>query len=49
MLVEDDKLRESMSAKAIERAREFEWENKTRKIVEIYEKMLIEKGARASA
>jgi glycosyltransferase involved in cell wall biosynthesis len=49
MLVEDDKLRESMSAKAIERAREFEWENKARKIVEIYEKMLGEKGARASA
>ena len=49
MLVEDDKLRESMSAKAIERAREFEWENKARKIVEIYEKMLSEKGARASA
>jgi glycosyltransferase involved in cell wall biosynthesis len=49
MLVEDDKLRESMSAKARERAREFEWENKARKIVEIYEKMLGEKGARASA
>jgi glycosyltransferase involved in cell wall biosynthesis len=49
MLVEDDKLRESMSAKAIERAREFEWENKARKIAEIYEKMLGEKGAGASA
>jgi glycosyltransferase involved in cell wall biosynthesis len=49
MLVEDDKLRESMSAKAIERAKEFEWENKARKIVEIYEKMLGEKGVRASA
>ena len=48
-LVEDDKLRESMSAKAIERAREFEWENKARKIAEIYEKMLGEKGAGASA
>ena len=49
MLVEDDKLRESMSAKAIERAKDFEWENKARKIVEIYEKMLGEKGVRASA
>jgi glycosyltransferase involved in cell wall biosynthesis len=49
MLVEDDKLRESMSAKAIERAKEFEWENKARKIVEIYEKMLGEKGVSASA
>lgn len=49
ILVEDDKLRESMSAKSIERAREFEWNNKARKIVEIYEKMLGEKGVRASA
>jgi glycosyltransferase involved in cell wall biosynthesis len=49
MLVEDDKLRESMSAKAIERAKEFEWENKARKIVEIYGKMLGEKGVRGSA
>jgi glycosyltransferase involved in cell wall biosynthesis len=49
ILVEDDKLRESMSAKAIERAKEFEWENKARKIVEIYEKMLGEKGVSASA
>ncbi|MEG4518029.1 MULTISPECIES: glycosyltransferase family 4 protein [unclassified Microcoleus] len=49
MLVEDDKLRESMSAKAIERAREFEWENKAIKIFEIYEKTLGEKGVSASA
>jgi glycosyltransferase involved in cell wall biosynthesis len=49
MLVEDDKLRESMSAKASERAKEFEWENKARKIVEIYGKMLGEKGVRGSA
>jgi glycosyltransferase involved in cell wall biosynthesis len=49
MLVEDDKLRESMSAKALERAKEFEWENKARKIVEIYGKMLGEKGVSASA
>jgi hypothetical protein len=38
-----------MSAKAIEKAREFAWENKARKIVEIYEKMLGEKSDRASA
>lgn len=49
MLVEDDKLRESISAKALERAKEFEWENKARKIVEIYGKVLGEKGVRASA
>lgn len=49
ILVEDDKLRASMSAKSIERAKEFEWDNKAGKIVEIYEKMLGEKGARASA
>lgn len=49
ILVEDDKLRESMSAKSIERAKEFEWDNKAAKIVDIYEKMLGEKGVRASA
>jgi glycosyltransferase involved in cell wall biosynthesis len=43
MLVEDDKLRESMSAKALARAKEFEWENKARKIVDIYGKMLVRK------
>ena len=43
-LVEDDRLRESMSAKCIERAKEFEWDNKAIKIVEIYEKMLAEKA-----
>jgi flagellar motility protein MotE (MotC chaperone) len=36
--------RESMSAKSIERAKEFEWNNKARKIVEIYEKMLAQKA-----
>jgi glycosyltransferase involved in cell wall biosynthesis len=49
ILVEDDKLGESRSAKALERAQEFEWEHKARKIVEIYERMLGEKGVRASA
>ena len=43
-LVEDDRLRESMSAKCIERAKEFEWDNKAIKIVEIYEKMLDQKA-----
>jgi len=49
LLVEDDRLRETMSAKAREKAREFAWENKARKIVEIYEKMFGEKGVSASA
>jgi glycosyltransferase involved in cell wall biosynthesis len=44
MLVEDDKLRESMSAKAIERAKEFEWDRKAEKIVEIYQKTIGEKA-----
>ncbi len=44
ILVEDDQLRESMSAKSIERAKEFEWDNKAIKIVEIYEKMLAQKS-----
>ncbi|MEG3985186.1 MULTISPECIES: glycosyltransferase [unclassified Microcoleus] len=48
MLVEDARLRESMSAKAMEKAREFAWENKALKIVEIYEKMLGEKSVSAS-
>ncbi len=36
--------RESMSAPSIKRAKEFEWNNKVRKIVEIYEKMLAQKA-----
>lgn len=48
LLVEDDRLRESMSAKAIEKAREFAWENKAIKILEIYEKTLGEKSVSAS-
>ena len=44
MLVEDDKWRESMSAKAIERAKEFEWDRKAEKIVEIYQKTIGEKA-----
>ena len=49
ILVEDDHLRKSMSAKSIERAKEFEWDNKVGKIIDIYEEMLGEKGVRASA
>ena len=49
LLVEDERLRESMSAKAIEKAREFAWDKKAEKIVEIYEKMLAEKSIHASA
>jgi glycosyltransferase involved in cell wall biosynthesis len=48
ILVEEEKLRQTMSEKSIERVREFEWGEKAKKIVEIYEKMLSEKG-RASA
>jgi glycosyltransferase involved in cell wall biosynthesis len=44
ILVEDDQLQESMSAKSIERAKELEWDNKAIKIVEIYEKMLAQKA-----
>lgn len=42
LLVEDDRLRESMSAKAMEKAKEFAWDKKAEKIVEIYQKMLAE-------
>jgi Glycosyltransferase len=48
MLVEDDQLRESMSASAIERSREFAWDKKAEKIVEIYEHMVSEKTASKS-
>jgi glycosyltransferase involved in cell wall biosynthesis len=44
ILVEDEKLRKNMSAKSIERAQDFEWGQKGRKIAEIYERMLREKG-----
>jgi glycosyltransferase involved in cell wall biosynthesis len=45
ILVEEEKLRQTMSEKSIERVREFEWGEKAKKIVEIYEKMLLEKGS----
>ena len=40
LLVEDEQLREDMSTKAVERAREFTWENKAQKIVDIYQEMI---------
>ncbi|MEQ9359200.1 glycosyltransferase family 4 protein [Coleofasciculus chthonoplastes] len=40
ILVEDEQLREGMSTKAVERAREFTWENKAQKIVDIYQEMI---------
>lgn len=40
ILVENEDLRERMSTKAIERAREFEWGHKAQKIIEIYEEVL---------
>ena len=44
IIVEDEKMRASMSAKSIERAQEFEWQHKAKKIVEIYENLLQEKN-----
>ena len=44
VIVEHEKMRASMSAKAIERAQEFEWQHKAKKIVEIYENLLQEKN-----
>ena len=46
ILVEDDQLRESMSVKSIERARQFTWERKAIELVEIYEQMISEKRSR---
>lgn len=43
ILLENTRLRESMSVKAIERAREFEWEKKAGKMIEVYEKVIAEK------
>lgn len=49
LLVEDDNLRESMSVAAIAKAREFAWDKKAEKIVEIYQKIIAEKGGCTSA
>lgn len=48
ILVEDDELRQRMSAKSIEKAKEFEWDRKAEKIVEIYRKTIDEKKAAQS-
>ncbi|GET36005.1 glycosyltransferase family 4 protein [Microseira wollei] len=44
LLVNNEDLRKSMSAKAIERAREFEWECKARNLVKIYQEVIGETG-----
>ena len=44
VLVNNDQLREKMSIKAVERAREFEWGRKAQKILEIYEQLIIDKS-----
>ena len=43
ILVENGKLRQTMSAKAIERAREFTWKKKAKEIVRFYEQLIIDK------
>ena len=48
LLVNNEDLRKSMSAKAIERAKEFEWEGKARNILKIYEEVMGERGNRGS-
>ena len=42
-LVSDEKLRREMSLNAIERVKEFEWEEKVKKIIDIYYQALVEK------
>ncbi len=49
VLVEDDELRQRMSAKSMEKAKEFEWDRKAEKIVEIYHKTIAEKKAAQSS
>ncbi|NJL68627.1 MAG: glycosyltransferase family 4 protein, partial [Microcoleus sp. SM1_3_4] len=48
ILVEDDELRQKMSVKSMEKAKEFEWDCKAQKIVEIYHKTIAEKQAALS-
>ncbi|MGQ4649073.1 glycosyltransferase [Lyngbya aestuarii] len=43
VLVEDGELREKVSVKSIERAQEFEWNNKAKKIADIYSQMISQK------
>jgi len=49
ILVKDEQLRQSMSDKSIERVREFEWGQKAKKIIEVYEEVLEEKGSSSTA
>lgn len=45
ILVENEELRKKMSAKALERAQGFEWNQKALEVINIYEKMIKEKGS----
>jgi glycosyltransferase involved in cell wall biosynthesis len=45
LLVQDEALRSSMSAKAIARAQEFVWEEKAKRIIETYEELIPLKAA----
>lgn len=45
VLVENENLRKAMSTKAIDRAKEFTWQRKAQKIVEIYHEILYRKNA----
>jgi glycosyltransferase involved in cell wall biosynthesis len=40
LLVKDEQLRKNMSLKAVERVQEFEWSQKAKKIVEVYEELI---------
>jgi len=46
IMLENTKLRESMSVKAIERSKEFEWGKKAEKMAEVYETVIAEKRER---
>lgn len=49
ILVKDKQLRQSMSDKSIKRVREFEWGQKARKIIDVYEEVLQGKGSSSTA
>ncbi|HEY9609111.1 glycosyltransferase family 4 protein [Allocoleopsis sp.] len=40
LLVKDEQLRKNMSLKAVERVQEFEWSQKAKKIVEVYQELI---------
>lgn len=44
LLVEDDDLRQRLSEKSIEKAKEFEWSEKAKQIVEIYSDLVMRKN-----